>query len=272
LSQAELAAYLQRIGHQGETAPTLATLRAIHYAHATSIAFENLTPLLRQPVRLDLPALLEKLVYGGRGGWCFEQNLLLNHALRALGFQVSGLAARVRWNVSDEVVTARGHMLLQVDLDEGPYVADVGFGSLTLTAPLRLVSGMAQPTPHEPFRLMEHGAGFALQAQPGDEWRSLYTFELQEQFQVDYEVSNWYLSTNPRSHFLSSLTVARPDTDRRYTLRNNQLSVHHRDGQSERRVLTSLAELYAVLERDFRLSLPAGQALDDALAPLVEGA
>jgi N-hydroxyarylamine O-acetyltransferase len=269
LEEADLDAYLQRIGYQGEAAPTLETLRAIHYGHATSIAFENLTPLLRQPVRLDLPALLEKLVYGRRGGWCFEQNLLLSHALRALGFWASGLAARVRWNVPEEVVTARSHMLLRVDLDEGSYIADVGFGGLTLTAPLRLVPGVAQATPYEPFRLMEHGAGFALQVRPGDEWRSLYTFELQEQNQVDYEVSNWYLATNPRSHFLSSLIAARPDAERRYALRNNQLSVHHRDGQSERRTLTSVNELCEVLERDFRLKLLEDPALEDALAPLV---
>lgn len=269
LEEADLDAYLQRIGYQGEAAPTLATLRAIHYGHATSIAFENLSPLLRQPVRLDLPALLEKLIYGGRGGWCFEQNLLLSHALRALGFRVSGLAARVRWNVPDEIITARSHMLLRVELDDGPYIADVGFGGLTLTAPLRLAPDEAQTTPHEPFRLVEHGASYALQAQLAEEWRTLYAFELQEQHQVDYEVSNWYLATNPRSHFLSSLIAARPDDGRRYALRNNQLSVHHRDGHSERHTLTSVAELCAVLERDFRLKLPDGLALEDALAPIV---
>ena len=269
LEEADLDAYLQRIGYQGEAAPTLATLRTVHYSHATSIAFENLTPLLRQPMRLDLPALLEKLVYGGRGGWCFEQNLLLSHALRTLGFRVSGLAARVRWNVPDEVITARSHMLLRVELDEGPYIADVGFGGLTLTAPLRLAPDEAQTTPHEPFRLIEHGAGYALQAQLDEEWRTLYTFEFQEQHQVDYEVSNWYLATNPRSHFLASLIAARPDDGRRYALRNNQLSVHHRDGQSERRTLTSVDELCEVLERDFRLRLPEDPALADTLAPLV---
>lgn len=269
LEEADLDAYLQRIVYQGDAAPTLETLRAIHYGHAKSIAFENLSPLLRQPMRLDLPALLEKLVYGGRGGWCFEQNLLLSHALRALGFRVSGLAARVRWNVPDEVITARSHMLLRVELDDGPFIADVGFGGLTLTAPLRLAPGEVQTTPHEPFRLIAHGAGYALQAQLGEEWRTLYTFELQEQHQVDYEVSNWYLATNPRSHFLSSLIAARPDDGRRYALRNNQLSVHHRDGHSERHTLTSVAELCEVLERDFRLKLPDGPALEAALAPLV---
>jgi N-hydroxyarylamine O-acetyltransferase len=125
-------------------------------------------------------------------------------------------------------------VLLRVEFDEGPYIADVGFGGLTLTAPLRLAPGQAQKTPHEPFRLIEHGAGYALEAQVGDEWRRLYTFDLQEQHQVDYGVSSWYPATNPRSHFLSSLIAARPDAGRCYALRNNQLSVHHRNGESER--------------------------------------
>ncbi len=35
--------------------------------------------------------------YFRRGGYCFEQNLLLKTTLETLGFAVTGLAARVRW-------------------------------------------------------------------------------------------------------------------------------------------------------------------------------
>jgi len=146
----DLDAYFQRIDYDGERTPTLATLRAIHVRHATMIPFENLTPLLRQPVRLDLASLQDKLIHHGRGGYCFEQNLLLRAVLLALGFQVSGLAARVRWNVPDEVITARGHMLLRVALAGQAYLADVGFGGLTLTAPLALIPDREQPTPLAP--------------------------------------------------------------------------------------------------------------------------
>ena len=44
-------------------------------------------------------------------------------------------------------------MLLRVALPEGDFLADVGFGGLTLTAPLRLEVGPEQATPHEPHRL-----------------------------------------------------------------------------------------------------------------------
>ena len=75
--QLDLDAYLKRIGYTGDGRPTLATLQAIHLRHATAIPFENLTPLLHQPVRLDLASLQHKLIQSGRGGYCFEQNLLL---------------------------------------------------------------------------------------------------------------------------------------------------------------------------------------------------
>ena len=134
----DLGAYFTRIGFNGARAPTLATLRALHLAHAQSIAFENLNPLLGWRVALDLASLEEKLVRSRRGGYCYEQNALLAAALRELGFSVTGLAARVLWNVAEDAIRMRSHMLLKVDIDGEPHIADVGFGGLSLTGPLRL--------------------------------------------------------------------------------------------------------------------------------------
>ena len=49
------------------------------------------------------------------------------------------------------------HMILRVDLPEGPFLADVGFGNLAPTAPLRLVPLVEQDTPHEVMRFIEMG-------------------------------------------------------------------------------------------------------------------
>jgi N-hydroxyarylamine O-acetyltransferase len=266
----DLDAYFQRIGYDGERTPTLATLQAIHVRHASTIPFENLTPFLHQPVRLDLAALQHKLVQNGRGGYCFEQNLLLLAVLRALGFEVTGLAARVRWNVPDAVVTARSHMLLRVELDGQTYLSNVGFGGLTLTAPLALIPDRVQPTPHEPFRIIVDGDGYLMQAQLEQEWRSLYRFDLQQQYVPDYEVSSWYLSNHPGSHFVTGLMAARPDTACRYALRNNGLAIHHLHGGTERRVLSTVAEIRTVLEACFGITLPVTPDLDAALQQLIE--
>lgn len=258
----DIDAYFRRIGYAGAREPTLATLRAIHAQHPRAIAFENLDPFLGRPVKLDLASLEEKLVRSGRGGWCFEHNLLLAAVLRALGFSVTGLAARVVWNAPADSVRPRGHMLLVVDVEGEPWLADVGFGGLTLTAPLSFRTGIEQRTPHEPFRLIQAEGHHILQAQVRGEWKALYRFDLQPQHQVDYEVANWFLATHPASHFVNGLLVARASEDRRLALADRRFTIHALDGSTEQRELASVAELRAVLEEAFDIRAPAGRDVD----------
>jgi N-hydroxyarylamine O-acetyltransferase len=269
--------YLDRIGAapliSTATTPDLSTLRRIVAAHTRSIAFENLDPFTRREVRLDPDGLAAKLVRGGRGGWCFEQNLLLRGALDALGYTTTGLAARVMWGrPADAPLTPRGHMLLRVDLPEGPHLVDVGFGGLTLTGVLALEPEVEQDTPHEPFRLQEvagpAGPGYVMQALVGGEWRPLYRFDLTPQLPADYELTNWYLGHHPDSHFLSGIMVARPAADRRYALGGTSLAVHHLGGPTERRTLESPAEIRRALEEQFLLDTSGLPDLETALARL----
>jgi N-hydroxyarylamine O-acetyltransferase len=157
--------------------------------------------------------------------------------------------------------------VLKVELTEGTYIADVGFG-LSPTACLRLVPDIAQETPHESFRLLESGGHFTLQCQLKGEWTSFYLFDLQEQAPVDYQVANHYVSTWPTSHFVSSLIAARATADGRYGLRNNRLSMHRLDGVNEQRVLTSAAEISAVLRDLFGVVVPDEPAFAARLARL----
>jgi N-hydroxyarylamine O-acetyltransferase len=265
----DLDAYLARIGYAGERAPTLEVLRAVQLRHAETIAFENLNPLLGWGVRLDAASLQRKIVKGGRGGYCFEQNLLLRHALETLGFEATGLAARVMWDVPASTVLPRGHMLLKVRVGGEPYVADVGFGVLTPTAPLRLEAGVEHATPHEPFRLTGDGSEFVLEAKVRGAWKPLYRFDLQEQLSCDYEVTNWYLSHHPASHFVNGLIAARPAPGLRYALRDNVFAVHRAGGGTERRTLATIAELRAALEETFLLTLPDSPEVDLALGGLI---
>src|SRR5690606_41012673 len=96
-ARADLAAYAERVGYAGALEPSLETLRALHRLHPLAIPFENLTTLLGDSPRLDVPALERKLVLSGRGGYCFEHNRLFGAVLESLGFEVTGLAARVLW-------------------------------------------------------------------------------------------------------------------------------------------------------------------------------
>ena len=265
-----LDAYLERVGYRGPRTATLDTLEAIHALHPAAIPFENLNPLLGWPVALDVESLEEKMVKGGRGGWCFEHNTLFRQALEALGFSVASLAARVLWNAPPgSPLGARSHMLLRVDLDGLPYIADVGFGGNVLTGPLRLEPHIAQPTPHESHRLLPLENGYVLEASLEGGWMPFYRFTLEPQFPADYEVSNWYLCHHPSSFFRQILLAARATPGARYALRDNALAIHRKDG-TEKRTLADAAALRSCLELDFGLRLPESPELSAALARLIQ--
>jgi N-hydroxyarylamine O-acetyltransferase len=265
----DLKAYLARVEFDRRPArPGLSTLQDLALAHPRAIPFENLNPLLRRPVLLDIVSIQEKLVRGGRGGWCFEHNLLLGTALTALGFSVTGLSARVVWNVPPGVVRARSHMVLLVALPEGPHIIDVGFGGSTPTAPLRLQADVEQATPHEPFRLVKVEDSLRLEARLEGTWKGLYVFNLQPQALADYEMPNWYLCNHPESHFLNRIVAARVERDRRYALRDAEFAVHFPRGDTERRTLTSGAEVRRTLEDVFHIQVPKEPEVDDVFARL----
>jgi len=259
LSPAELDAYCARIGYGGRREPSLAALRGIVAGHATAIPFENVDVLLGRRISLAPAALLDKLVRRRRGGYCFEHNTLLLQVLLTLGFAVEGLAGRVVWGRPDDSPGPRTHMLLRVVLPEGPYLADVGFGGLTLTAPLALALDAVQTTPHEPHRLTAQDEEIELQARLGSEWTRLYHFAPQRQFAIDYEVANWFTATYPEGLFTNNLLCARPDPDRRYALFNRDFTIHPLGRASEKRTLGSAGELGEVLARHFHLELPISE-------------
>lgn len=266
----DLDAYLDRVGLEAPPRPDLETLRELQRLHTCAIPFENLSPFLGEPVRLDLRSLVDKLVTRRRGGWCFEQNLLFSHVLRRIGFEVKTLAARVRWNVPAGVTTARSHMLMLVPIEGTRYIADVGFGGLTLTAPLVLEAHVEQATPHEPHRLVPAGDEFVLEARLADGWREMYAFDLHEHLQADYEVSNWYLAHFPQSQFVTGILAARADTAQRHVLRNTRYSIHRGGGTTESRHLASVGELKGVLEGAMRIPLPRHPDLDARLQAMID--
>jgi N-hydroxyarylamine O-acetyltransferase len=247
----DIKAYFARIGYSGPRQPTLAMLREIVARHPAAIPFENLDVLLGRVPPLSPGSLYDKLVRHQRGGYCFEHNTLLMTVLRAAGFQVAGLAARVRAGRPPNTIGPRTHMLLRVDLPEGPYLADVGFGSLMPTTPVALEIGREHAAPHATLRLVPAAGEFDLEARLGTEWCGLYRFSLQEQETVDYELAHWYTATHPQSLFVGNLVVSRPDGDRRYTLLNNRFTIHHRGGTGERRMLQGAEDLRDTLSRFF---------------------
>ncbi len=250
-----LGAYLRRIGYSGTREPTPAALQALHLAHATHLPFENLDILLGRPIRLDLESLQAKLVAGGRGGYCFEQNTLFAEVLRALGFDVTLLAARVRFGANR--VLPRTHMALQVHIDNTAWLADVGFGSAGLLLPIRFEDGDDARQFAWTYRLAKEARQWVLQSQRDGAWVDLYAFTLEPQLAVDFEVANHYVSTHPQSRFVQSLTAQRVEPEVRHTLVNRDYSVD-RGTEISRHTLRNDDELLELLAGTFGLLFPAG--------------
>ncbi|OMC36984.1 arylamine N-acetyltransferase [Mycobacterium sp. GA-1841] len=253
----DLAAYFDRIGHQGPASADLATLQDLVAAHGRSIPFENLDPLLGiQVADLSADALVDKLITRHRGGYCYEHNGLLGYALDELGYGVDRLAGRVVWMKGpDAPLPALTHNVLAVTVpgEAGRFLVDVGFGGQTLSSPIRLQTGAVQQTRHEPYRLLEPAAGeFELAAQVRGQWQPLYRFTTMPQPRIDLEVGSWYASTHPGGVFVVGLTAALVTDEARINLRGRNLAIH-RSGETERirfdtaaQVLDALAERFGI--------------------------
>jgi N-hydroxyarylamine O-acetyltransferase len=265
LNSSEISRYLSKLGKNSYPSPTLATMQELHLLHPQVFAFESLSPLLGNTVDLTSPAIFHKMVVQGRGGYCFEHNLLFGAVLYALGFQVKSLAARVLWKIPENRILPRDHMVLMVTLEEANYLVDVGFGGNTMTAPLRLDLVDPQPTSHEWFRLNSEGDQYILRIQINGIWEDMYHFGLEEYLLPDYQVISWYLETHPDSVFKRDLMVARTFQEGRYALKNNQFSIHYKDGTTEKQIIQSPKELIALLETEFNININSVYHLEERL-------
>ncbi len=260
LSPAELTAYFARIGFKDDARTDLATLRRLHLLHPLAIAFENLDSWCGRVPSLDESAVYAKLVEAGRGGYCFEHNQLFLRVLRTVGFEVQTLAARVL--LPDAPPLPRTHKVLLATVAGEDWLVDVGFGGMTMTAPLQVSSTATQPTPHEPWQLRQHDDGYLLSARVQDAWSDKYRFSREPQTREDYELGNWYVAAYPSSRFRHDLIAARPDANGRHALLNNRYALHRHGKPSVQRQLATPQELREVLQQIFGLRLDEIAGLD----------
>ena len=253
----DLDAYFARIKYDGPREPTMDVLSVLHEQHPAAIPFENLNPFFDLPVHVEPAAITSKLVDGKRGGYCFEQNSLFYDALIELGFVATPLGARVILRSNDgDPRPPLTHRLTLVRLPEGVFVADVGFGGHSPTAPLKLEHAGEQETPHGVYRITRDGAVYEIQSRADGNWVGMYQFTLEPQTSTDFEVANWYTSTHPSSRFRQNLIASIIDGDCRRNLLNTRLTVRCGDKVKERTLATP-QELDRILKEDFGIDPPA---------------
>ena len=264
-----LKGYFERNGFAGSIAPTLSTLDLLHALHPAAIPFENLGPLLGEPVKLDQPSLEKKLLADRRGGYCFEHNLLFMRILQDLDYTVRPLLARVVWTNPEGASLPPGHLLLLVEINGQNHIADVGFGGLTLTTPLRLRAESAQATPHETFRLTGGDPDWTLEVKLADDWRPVYVFNLDPVSEDDIAPINQQTATDPASPFTHELRVALAPSGKRFKLHNTKYTRQPVGEEAEYREVSTLDEIKQVLSGDFGIALPQNERLDSVLSGLL---
>lgn len=266
-SALDLPAYLERVGQPGLSggAPDADALCALHRGHLMNIPFENLEVLGGAVPSLDLADLQEKLVRGGRGGYCFEQNRLFAAALEQFGFGVRLITGRVVLGTDDFASRPRTHAALLVDVPGSAtrYLADVGFGAIGAPIlPIPFVDGGERTADARQHRLRcvpgpDQHATWLLQARAADEWVPQYSLSAEPAAPVDLEVANWYVATHPSSPFRDQISVQRTEPGVHRSLIRRGLAVtDERTGAVRTRELADEREVRRVLHEE--LGLPAG--------------
>lgn len=252
LNKKQVSQYYERIGYTNQPQVDLQTLAEIQRLHIACFPFENLNPLLNLGVSIQLEDIFQKMVLGGRGGYCFEQNLLLHAILTDIGFKVRNLLGRAG---AHEKASGRTHLILLVHLDDRDYIVDTGYGGLVPTAPIALEVDKIQNTPHEDCRIMHFLNGYRLETKVQGEWKRLYDFDMQPQIMMDFEVANWYTSTSPQSTFRKILVAARTDVDIRYSLRGRDFSVYEKGKEPVKKEIQDLEELKEILVNVLKIDI-----------------
>ncbi|HET6969977.1 MAG TPA: arylamine N-acetyltransferase [Phenylobacterium sp.] len=232
-------------------------MRAVHRAHAFAIPYENFDVQLGRPLTPDPAAAFDKIVRRRRGGWCYEMNGLLGAALQAIGFKVTRLAgAAVRGIMGDEAIG--NHLVLLVDLDGEPWIADVGFGD-----------GSRDPFPLREGPVVSDGYAYALERLDADWWRFQnhpdggaphFDFRLEPADPALLAAKCLELQASPGSPFVLNAIAQRHYGDEVRMLRGRVFR-RVRPGWVDESLIDSAADLVALLQREFDLDLPEAATL-----------
>ncbi|AGK78260.1 arylamine N-acetyltransferase family protein [Streptomyces microflavus] len=252
----DLDAYLRRIGYEGALDGSLKTLQQLHRAHMSTICFENIDIAVGRPVSLDMADLERKLVRSGRGGYCYETNLLFAAVLDRLGFPVVRILSRIREGDTRRRFRSHTSLLVRaVDEPETVWLADPGYGYAGLIEPIPLREGALSTMAGWSWQLGVDDDHWVLRNQnPEGGWTDLYAFRPERQYEVDYRAAHYISSTRPGSPFVNRLVVQRGSETVRHRLRNDVLVTDHPDGRTERAVLGP-HEVVAALREKFGLTL-----------------
>lgn len=249
LDRADRARLLDHIGLDAVPARDLDGLRAVHRAYVSRVPFENIAVQLGESRPIDPRSLVERIVTGHRGGYCFETNTVLFELLESLGFEVERREAIVGPRDRFARGEPTNHLALVVRTRDGEeLIAEAGLGEGPVE-PLFLREGAQRSGAFEVgferngdgwwFRQHEYGSTPGLRL--GDSGVDLAAFAPHHE----------RISTSPDSGFVRTLVVQQPHDDRIVTLRGRTLSERGPAVSAQELVLGDRDELAAALSQRF---------------------
>jgi len=252
LTAGQLDAYLAKIGVDRPASLDLPSLSKLHRAHLMTFTWEALDAFMGWPSSITPASAFAKMVGGRRGGWCYEMNGLFGAALDALGFRVTRLCGGVdREKLGD--IAMGNHLTLRVDLDDRPYLAEVG-----------VADAIIEPVPLAVGPISQRGFDFSIMPADGGWLRfnnhvrgiaKSFDFRPDHSDEAAMAATHGWLMQDPGSPFTNAPAVLRHTTDGYVALQNDCLRRVTANSLSEQRI-TSADHLADTFETVFDLDIP----------------
>ncbi len=228
---------------------TMPDIEMLIQKHLAAFPFTSIPVLLKEELSLELSQLMDKVVTRRRGGYCFEHNKLMYEALRFSGLEVKALFGRVLLN--RDITVPKTHRITLLTYEDERYLVDVGFGYDSPSMPIKF--GPTPTTTHlgKSYRIKAYEDDrFALQTLVDDEPFTLYSFDLHDYNEADFEVGHFYSHKYPKAVFVNNLVISKIFEDEIRTLLNGNYKKISATAEEEVRI-DSQEHLKSVLEREF---------------------
>jgi len=242
--------YLKRIGYEGEPKADLATLSELQHGHLMSVPYENLDILRNIPLSLDTDDLFDKIVARKRGGYCFELNALFCRLLDEIGFKTANFFARFLFG--EQKVPMRRHRVMGVDIKGELYLADVGVGSISPEYPLKIAEGETTEIRGLSYMFSrDEFLGWVLCVKINGEWKRLFSFSEDRQFEVDFVQPNFYCQHSPDSVFNKTNMVAMRTIEGKYSIDGDIFKIFDWKTRQTKETKCADAEIPGILKKYF---------------------
>lgn len=240
--------YLKNIGIKDEL-KNLSDVNTLIKKHLHALYFCNIPVLLGEDIELSLDEIVSKMVDQKKGGYCFEHNKLIYEALNYFGFEVQALFGRVLNNQNIDVPKTHRFTLLTYNNEK--YLVDAGFSFMSPFSAIKFSDTPTKTIFERDYIIKKVDANnFELAMVRQDGLYTLYSFDLANYNEKDFEMGNFYSSKYKNAVFVNNLVLSKITDEKICSLKNN--SYHETSkGKKEERAITTQEELNAILRDEF---------------------